>query len=79
MEAIVLREGVHKIAKNAKFWRLITGLKIGGRYLTDARHMSEGYVSPKNHGLRKAAGRLDLCHGARPLRSQQWKSKATVS
>ena len=36
MEAIVLREGVHKIAKNAKFWRLITGLKNGGRYLTGA-------------------------------------------
>ena len=36
MGTIVARLGVDKIAKNAKFWRLITGLKNGGRYLTGA-------------------------------------------
>ena len=80
MGTIVARLGVDKIAKNAKFWRLITELKNGGWYLTvHGWRMGEDYVSPKNLGLRKAADRLDLCHVARPLRSQQWKSKATLS
>lgn len=36
MGTIIARLGVDKIAKNAKFWRLITGLKKRGRYLTGA-------------------------------------------